>query len=512
MPRNLGACRGRLGIFLRVWPILFFSFSILRAQQLPSNPPEAPASASSLSVEVPLIVPEGVPLRLYLTKRAPKKLGAPVEAKVLEPVYAFDRLVIPAGAIVEGRVSELRPVSKGKRATAMLGGDFTPLRVASIEFTSVTLPDGSNVPLHTAASGGLNTIVSSRPAKSKNPAPGQNTGVLGTAKQNAKDAIQGEVDRVKSIPDLVRTPDKKEKAEDYLMAKLPYHPQYFRKGSRFDAELEQPLAFGSERLSPASVVTFGTQPLSGSLAHARLLTPVSSAFSSQGEKVEAVLAEPVYAAGHKLILPDGAHVEGVVVRAKKARSFHRAGQLGFTFREIQEPDQLAKVREQTPQQPTRFVAEAPKQEKPELKIRTEANLSSAESAGKTPIKVDIEGGVKATESKTRFLAAAAALMVARRAGDLDPIRNKSHVVVGQSQNVGGRTLGGGLGFGLLGTAIAQTSRNVGAAFGYYGMAWALYSTLIARGSEVEFGKNAMIEIRFDARPEGIAMPAANKPN
>ena len=262
MPRKLGACRGRLGIFLRVWPILFFSFSILCAQQLPNNPPEPPAQDSSRSVEVPLIVPEGVPLRLYLTKRAPKKLGAAVEAKVLEPVYAFSRLVIPAGAVVEGRVSELRPVSKGQRATAMLGGDFTPLRVASIEFTSVRLPDGSNVPLHTAASGGLNTIVSSQPAKAKNQTPNQNTGVLGTAKQNTKDAIQGQVDRVKSIPDLVRAPDKKEKAEDYLMAKLPYHPQYFRKGSRFDADLEQRLTFGSERLSPASVAMFGTQPLS----------------------------------------------------------------------------------------------------------------------------------------------------------------------------------------------------------------------------------------------------------
>jgi hypothetical protein len=458
------------------------------------------------------MVPAGVPLQLYLIKRAPKKLGAAVEAKVLEPVYAFDRLVIPAGAEVEGRVTELWPVSKGQRARAMLGGDFTPLRTASIEFTTVTLPDGSKLPVHTAPNAGLNTIVSSRPLRAKNPGSSQNAGVLGTAKQDAKDAIQGQVDRVKSIPDLVRGPDKKEKVEDYLMGKLPYHPEYFRKGLRFDAELAQPLAFGSEQLSPASVATLGTQPAAGSLAHARLLTAVSSAFSSQGEKVEAVLAEPVYAAGHKLILPEGTHVEGMVVRAQKARSFHRAGQLRFTFREVQPPEQIARLSEQTAHEQTLFVAEAPKQEKPQLKIRTEANLSSAESAGKTPIKVDSEGGVRATESKTRFLAAAAAVLVARRAGDLDPVRNHSGVVVGQSQNVGGRTLGGGFGFGLLGAAISQTSRNVGAAFGCYGMAWALYSSLIARGSQVEFGKNAMIEIRFDARPNGAVIPAGNKPD
>ena len=59
----------------------------------------------------------------------------------------------------------------------------------------------------------------------------------------------------------------------------------------------------------------------------------------------------------------------------------------------------------------------------------------------------------------------------------------------------GRTIGGGFGFGLLGAAIAQSSRYVGTAFGYYGMAWSLYSTLIARGAEVQFGKNAMVDIR-----------------
>lgn len=52
---------------------------------------------------------------------------------------------------------------------------------------------------------------------------------------------------------------------------------------------------------------------------------------------------------------------------------------------------------------------------------------------------------------------------------------------------------------MLGSAISQSSRYVGAAFGYYGMAWAIYSALIARGAEVQFGKNAMVDIRFNAR-------------
>jgi hypothetical protein len=95
--------------------------------------------------------------------------------------------------------------------------------------------------------------------------------------------------------------------------------------------------------------------------------------------------------------------------------------------------------------------------------------------------------------------------VARRAGDSDPIRNQSHQVVGQSQNVGGRTLGGGFGFGLLGMGI---SRYVGTAFGYYGMAWSPFSTVITRGAEVKFGKDAMVDIRFDTRSD---RPASGSP-
>jgi hypothetical protein len=62
---------------------------------------------------------------------------------------------------------------------------------------------------------------------------------------------------------------------------------------------------------------------------------------------------------------------------------------------------------------------------------------------------------------------------------------------------------------MLGSAISQSSRYAGAAFGYYGMAWSLYSTVIARGSEVEFGKNAMVDIRFNTRkePPGKETPA-----
>src|SRR6266851_3815848 len=48
-------------------------------------------------------------------------------------------------------------------------------------------------------------------------------------------------------------PGKKEWLYDYAMSRLPYHPQYVRSRTRFDAELQSPLIFGSEMVTQASL-------------------------------------------------------------------------------------------------------------------------------------------------------------------------------------------------------------------------------------------------------------------
>jgi hypothetical protein len=37
------------------------------------------------------------------------------------------------------------------------------------------------------------------------------------------------------------------------------------------------------------------------------------------------------------------------------------------------------------------------------------------------------------------------------------------------------------------------------AFGYYGLAWSVYSSVFARGGEVQFDKDAVMDIKFGAR-------------
>ncbi len=443
----------------------------------------------------PLQVPAGSPLRLYLTKRIPKRRDAPVEAKVLAPVYAFDHEVIPAGTQVLGRVSSVQPVSKWMRARAILGGDFTPLRSAKVEFTKAVLPDGRQVQLHTAESLGLNSLYPLKQPKQRKQSPPKNPGsVLGKAGQTAKDQVNAQIDRVMSIPDLVRGPDKMEKLEDFLLSKLPYHPQFVRSRTRFDAELSEPLDFGTEVVNGSSLALLGSQPLAGSVGHARLLTPLDSSRSKKGEKVEAALLEPLYAAGHKLVLPEGTRLEGVVVLAKRAGWFHRGGRLLFNFQSVDLPPQVSELQRSTS---TPAPAQEQVRETTSLQFKTRANLTAAEGGNGT-VKVDEEGTVRATESKTRFLNTALALLITQRSGDTDAGRN--HVGTGQSSNVGGRTVGGGMGLGLLGTGLAQISPNVGAALGYYGLAWSVFSTVVARGAEVQFGRNASVDIGFSERP------------
>jgi len=426
---------------------------------------------------VPLVVAAGTPLRVYLTKRLSKRMNEPVESKLLDPLFAFDREVVPAGSRVLGTVVRLKAISKMQRAAAILGGDFTPLHEAEVEYTTLVLPDGRCIPLHTVETAGLKSIAELKPPRKKTAAPKQNSGVLGTAKTQ----VQNKIDAARtSVADAVRAPDRKARLEDFLWAKLPYHPQRVRKGTRFDAELIEPLQFGTVTLKPDDVRLLGSQPISESTAQVRLITPLDSSSGKQGEPVTAIMSRPLFSSDHKLILPEGTRLSGAVTMVNRARWFHRGGHLRFSFQEIDLPDSM-KI--------PNLLAEK------KASTKTLATLQAAEADGKTPVKVDQEGGVKATEPKTRLLAPLIAAFIATKAADNDT--NKATSTPGN--NTGGRTLGGASGFGLLGAAAAKASPNVASALGFYGLAWSVYLNIIARGSEVEFHKNAALDVRFGGR-------------
>lgn len=64
---------------------------------------------------------------------------------------------------------------------------------------------------------------------------------------------------------------------------------------------------------------------------------------------------------------------------------------------------------------------------------------------------------------------------------------------------------------MLGSAIAQSSHYAGMAFGYHGLAWTVYSNVIARGAAVSLAKNAVLEVKFGGRPAGGDSVPKEKP-
>lgn len=419
----------------------------------------------------------GIPLRVYLTKRLPKRIGEPVQSKLLEAVYSFDHEIIPAGAEVTGRVTALVPISKFQRFAAALGGDFTPLHQAEVEFTSVTLVDGRQIPFHTVKSTGLNSIYDPEKAKRARPAK-----PAGSVVQQAKDqAVARVTERANGIADMVRGPDKMEKFGEFFLMKLPYHPQWVRKGTRFDALVSEPVDFGSGTIDRNDLLEMGSQPSNDSVVHARFVTGATSGSAKPGDRITAVVSQPLLSAANKLVLPEGTTLTGTVTQARAARSFHRGGQLRFAFDRVELPEGY----------PQPLPAARP----PVTQVQ--AVVDSAEAEGVGQLQVDAEGNVKAVESKTRLILPAIALLIAARGGDHDADRQTTSAT--GSNNRGHNIVGGGLGFGLLGTIAARSSRLTGVALGYYGMAWSLYRNIIAKGAEVEFGKDAAMDIRFGSR-------------
>jgi hypothetical protein len=414
----------------------------------------------------------GVPLRVYTLKRFSKRVGAPVHAKLIEPLYSFNREIIPAGSMVEGQVSRLIPVARVRRASAILGGDFTPLHQAEVSFHSVTLPDGRQIPLKTIENTGLNTIYSGTKRRATVPAK---SGTVAAAKAAAMDRIRARMD---SVSEQVRTPDKMERLEELLWMKLPWHPQWVRKGTRFDADLSEAVGFGTETIQTADLRIMGGQPAPDSVVHTRFMTPLSSLDAVIGQKVQATVSKPLLGDRDQLIFPEGTTLSGTVTLSRRARWFHRGGQLRFAFDKVELP-------EGSPRAPGA----------PRAEIVVPAVLESAEAAGTVPVKIDGEGGARAVESKTRLIGPIIAGMIAARTMDNDRDRD------GDAGSNGGRggTLGGASGFGLLGSFAAQSSRTVGRVFGFYGLAWQVYTAVIARGGEVEYRKDAAMDIRFGSR-------------
>src|SRR6266571_7282756 len=118
-----------------------------------------------------------------------------------------------------------------------------------------------------------------------------------------------------------------------------YHPQYMDSDTSFIADVREPLTFGTEELKPEALTNIGTQPPSGSLVHAWLTTPLSSATSKKGDPVDAVINQPLVVSDN-LFLPEGSRLKGSVLQVRPARRLGRNGQLRIVFHQVVPPNRI----------------------------------------------------------------------------------------------------------------------------------------------------------------------------
>lgn len=432
-----------------------------------------PSLDSTPPSTVALTVPRNTPLQVALDKEVRvKKVGQAIHGRLMQPVYAFDHIVAPAGTEVNGRIARIDDLSTKRRLLGILNGDFTPARQVEVEFTELVLPEGKQVSFQSVVSQGsghVMQLVSSKDDKKKS-ARSVASQKVDQAKQQVKRQWQETMKQIKA-------PGKLHRLERYAIKQLPVRAQYIPAGTLYSAELQEPLDFGSEPVTPQMIASIGALPPEGSLIRALLVTPLDSATSKKGDEIEAVFAEPVFD-GDRLILPEGSRLKGLVVQVRPAGRFHHNGQLRIAFRQIVPPDGVAQT--------------------------VVAGLESVEAGKDNGIKLDSEGGAEATSSKTRYVSTGIAVTLAA----LSFTQHEDGDDVGQ-QHGGDGVAGGAAGFKLVGIAlgVAIKSRGFGMAMGAYGAGRSVYSHFIARGQDVVFPKNTAMEIGIGSRPKNVLQPS-----
>lgn len=445
------------GMVARSSYIRLFCFALLAIGSAPHAPGQ----------QIELNLPAGAPLQLSIENRVSlKNVGQPVTARLLTPLFAFNTEVAPANSLVFGHVDRLNPVSRQRRILSIMNGDFTPLRDPQIRFDTLQLPSGQTMALRTALTSGRSGVFHAESPVA--PKTTSNQSAVGRVKQELKEKWDSErQELIKTIHD----PHKWERLQEAGYARLPYHPQYLQAGTRVSTELEQPIPFGNQALSPKETALMGTFPRDA-VVDAHLISTLSSATSLMGAKVEAIVSRPYYSPEGQLLLPEGTRLTGSVMRVSAARWWRRGGELRFAFQKVQLPESVNAA---------------------DHEFQAEAVLAGVDAMRSGAVRIDSEGVIKSFEPMTRFLAPAAKLFLGAQVLDNDSRSNGQPTSANRTM----RVLAGASGFGVLGSVAGQFSHAAATSLGFYGAAWSVFSHVVERGHEVVIDPDTPIQIRFE---------------
>jgi hypothetical protein len=131
------------------------------------------------------------------------------------------------------------------------------------------------------------------------------------------------------------------------------------------------------------------------------------------------------------------------------------------------------------------------------------SLNAVDVSQSDRVALDDEGGARVTNSKTRFVAPALAILALQgsrghehhKDNDGDPY-DLGTAPPRISGNPGSQSLGGFFGFGLVGVGLSLVSRPVGIAFAAVGAVRITYHNIVGKGRELSLPADTPIQIRL----------------
>jgi len=406
-----------------------------------------PPTTISLSVD------KGFPLQVILTEKLRYKENETVRATLAEPVFSFDREVIPRGSQLEGTITALRKPGKWTRVSALLNGTFTSPRVPQITFHTLILNGGKRIPIDTYVVAGAEGVVRS----DKKPESAGNA-LTSTSKKSGKDLLK------KAVVGL-----------------SPFQSQQASAGTRLTAVLQQPVEFGVADVDSEAFADIGAEIPSDTIVTARLVTALDSKSTTVGSPVEARLIRPLFSQHGRLIYPVGSRLLGTVTEIQPARSRHRNGQVSLSLTTILPPDSGL---------PGQLLPQNITGELVSLQVNHEMKN----------LMINKTNTARIVDSKKRWIAPAWALIKAERsfgasADSFDEALLGAYRGKFLKQFAGGD----GSGLGLPASISGAMFPPVGIGFSLYGAARSIYTNFLGRGRDIILPETTEIEIRLSPR-------------
>ena len=400
-------------------------------------------------------LPAHTPLAVQIDQNLNMRVGQPIRAQLLYPVYSGNTLVLPEKTILIGSVVALRPNSE-RRLNARLRADFTPFRIPVVTFTEIHLADGTALSITTG------TATDGAPIYRLTPPLPSKGGFIHRQWDAGKQMV---MDRTS----IVTAPGKADRLRELLYSQLPWHPQNIPKGTAWTIETSEPLSL-TPQAAPIANAQAKPTPKADQKApdpkswviQAYLDETLSSKTSKAGDTVRATVAAPIYNDDHTIAVPVGAILMGAVTKAVPARDFGRTGTLRFDFRQLVLPSGHAQ--------------------------NVQTSVTSVDSIGGRDLAMNSEGQVRPKPQDKILIPL---LLVALAASPLHQDSDDGGLEIFRKNATASNSIGV-IGF-IIGTASG--SANISAGFGAYGAALAIYNRWIKRGSEISFVRDTRIVIQ-----------------